>query len=286
MVADLFMQDEITFVPDNHKYYNRAKEEYTSVSKVLERIKVPFDREGISRRMAQSIAAESGISVDQAQKELLAEWDQLIDSSIDKGNYVHDGLEDYARTGKVWEELDEPVRFMQDIFKQYYRFYPEVTLFSHKYRVAGRTDLILQRQKSRSVPVLDFIDYKSNEAKGICFDSISRKEGIIKHSNRFFLSPFEHLENCNYNSYSLQLSIYAFLAMELGHFRVGKLGIVFVDNQFKPTYIPVAFMYQEAKALCEMNLTLKPLPMIDKIPVAFQSNVDGTKAPITYSEDW
>lgn len=303
MVADMFMQDEIKFNPVSHQYFNNANEEYTSVSRLLKMIQVPFDREGISLRMAQSISAESGIPVEQVQKELLAEWDEKKDSSIDKGNYVHDGLEDYAKTGKIWDELEEPVKFMQEIFKQYYRFYPEATLFSHNYKVAGRTDLILQRQKNRE-PVLDFIDYKSNETKGICYDSISRKESAIKHYNRFFLAPFDYLESCNYVTYSLQLSIYAFLALGLGDFRVGKLGIVFIDNQFKPSYIPVPFMYQEAKMLCEMNLNRKQLPewkplenivpnfvaqatpAPENIPVAFQSNVGGGKAPIEYSEDW
>jgi len=278
MVADMFMQDEISFISDTHQYFNKQKEQYTSVSKVLDRIKVPFDREGISRRMAMTIAEETGVSVEQAQKELLAEWEDTKNSSLNKGNYVHDGLEDYAKTGKVWDELDKPVAFMQEIFKQYYRFYPEVTLFSHRYKVAGRTDLILQRQKSRTDPVVDFIDYKSNEKKGICFDSIGRKEGILKHSNRYFLQPFDYLENCNYNIYSLQLSIYAFLAMELGDIRIGKLGIVFIDNFFNPTYIPVPFMYHEAKILCELNLVIaKPLPDKDIFPILIHDETPITE---------
>jgi hypothetical protein len=275
-MVDLFLQDEISYVDKTHQYFNKAGEEYTSVSRLIKSVKVPFDRDGISKRMAESIAAETGVSVAQAQKELLAEWDDKADSSIDKGNYVHDGLEDYAKTGKTWELLEEPVRFMQGIFKQYYRFYPEVLLYSHKYKVAGRTDLVLQRQKSRS-PVCDFSDYKSNESKGIQFDSITRKEGLIKHPNRYFLPPFEYLEACNYVEYAFQLSIYAFLALELGNIRVGKLQIIFFDNEFKPHPIPVPFMYHEARILCEMNISRKTLPKVPAVKLP-ERELDPIKA--------
>lgn len=261
MVADMFMQDEITFNEKTHQYFNKDGVEYASVSRCLKNLQVPFDREGMSRRIAQSISADTGVTVEQAQKELLAEWDDKKDSSINKGNYVHDGLEDYAKTGKVWELLEVPVAYMQAIFKQYYRFYPEVLLYSHKYKVAGRTDLILQRQKSR-IPVYDITDYKSNESKGIVFDSIGRKEAELKHYNRYLLPPLDYIEACNYVIYALQLSVYAFLLLDRGNCKIGKLAIIFFDNEFKPTYIPVPFMYHEAKIICEHNLILKPLPTV------------------------
>lgn len=284
MVADMFLQDEIRFDPVTHQYFNQKNEEYASVSRCLKRLQVPFDREGISRRMAYSIASETGVSVEQAQKELLSEWNENKESSIDKGNYVHDGLEDYAKTGKVWESLEEPVAYMQNIFKQYYRFYPEVLLFSHKYKVAGRTDLILQRQKSK-IPVFDITDYKSNEKKGIVFDSISRKESELKHYNRYLLEPFEYLESCNYVLYALQLSIYAFLLLDRGNCRIGKLAIIFFDNQFKPTYIPVPFMYQEAKMICELNTVIKDLPEWKPTEKIIPRFVDQTTInPLTVKE--
>jgi len=290
MVDNLFMQNEILFEEKNHEYTNRNGERYESVSRLLKQLQVPFDKAMMSRIIAMKVSSEEGIPFEKAQTELLKEWDDKRDSSIDKGNYVHDGLEDYTRTGKVWEGLEEPVRYMQEIFKDYYRFYPEVMLYSHKYKVAGRTDIVLQRQKSR-IPVCDFADYKSNEAKGIVFDSISRKESRPKHYNRFFLPPFDHLEACNYTIYSLQLSIYAFLALELGKVKVGKLFIVFFDNEFRPTYIPVPFMYHEAKMICELNLERKPLPKFNMLPRVepVNRNFDTLGKPFNpdeVKEDW
>lgn len=263
MGNDPFFQDEIIFKADTHQYFNKQNEEYKSVSRALKGIQVPFDREGMSSRMAKKLAEENGISESQAKKDLLEQWDNKKDNSIDKGNYVHDSLERYAIKGTYDDEMKEVTEFLLRILKEHYRYFPETIIYSHKYKMAGRTDLSLVRQKSKN-PVLDFLDYKSNAEKGIQFDSIGRKEIPIRHYNRFLLPPFDYLEDCNYTTYSLQLSIYAFMAMESLNVRIGRLGILFVDNDFKPSLIPVPFMYQEAKMICEMNISQKQLPEIQE----------------------
>ena len=272
---DFFLQSEINYIDKTHQYFNLTGEEYKSVSRGLNSLKVPFDAKGMSAKMAIKIAADEGITVDQAKANLLAEWDSKRDNSIVKGNYVHDSFENYTLKGVYDDEMRESVMFLQHILNDYYRFFPEVIIHSHTYRMAGRTDLALQRQKSK-VPVIDFIDYKSNIEKGIQFDSIGRKTIPIRHYNRFFLPPFDYLEDCNYTLYSLQLSIYAFMAMERLNVKIGKLAILFVDNDFKPSLIPVPFMYQEAKMICEMNITQKQLPGVaihDRNPVFNPANV-------------
>jgi hypothetical protein len=107
--------------------------------------------------------------------------------------------------------------------------------------------------------ILDIEDNKTNLEKGITFDSISRKEGKIKHENRFFLEPVSHLELCNYNRYVLQLSIYAYLFEQFFSCQIGRLairwlscspateenGIVFLSS----SYIPVPYMRSEAVRL-------------------------------------
>ena len=50
------------------------------------------------------------------------------------------------------------------------------------------------------------------------------------------------------------------MAMDTLGIRVGKLAIIFFDNSFTPTYIPVPFMYSEAKELCALSLIRKSLP--------------------------
>lgn len=262
-INDPFLQNEIIYRDDTHQYFNLKDEEYKSVSRSLKGIQVPFNSGQMAVIMAKKIAFETGISEKQAQQELLAEWESKKDNSIDKGNYVHDSLERYAIKGTYDDEMREAVEFLLKILKEHYRYFPETIIHSHTYKMAGRTDMAMMRQKSK-VPVLDFLDYKSNIEKGIQFDSINRKTDPYRYYNRFLLPPFDYLEDCNYNTYSLQLSIYAFMAMERLHVKIGRLGILFIDNNFKPSLIPVPFMYQEAKMICEMNISQKTLPEVEK----------------------
>lgn len=257
---DPFLQSEIVYQDDTHEYFNLEKEEYKSVTRALKGIQVPFDSARMSSIMAGKYATEHGITEAQAQKEILASWEEKKDNSIVKGNYVHDSFERYTLKGTYDDEMADAVMFLKQILLEHYRFYPEVIIHSHKYKMAGRTDLALMRLKSND-PVFDFYDYKSNIEKGIQFDSINRNKFPIKHYNRFLLPPFQYLEDCNYTIYSLQLSVYAFMALDSNpNIRIGRLGIIFVDNDFKPSMIPVPFMYQEAKMICEMNITRKALP--------------------------
>ena len=290
MVSDIFNQDEITFREDTHQYFNLKGEEYNSVSSVLARIKTPFDANGISRAMAMKLSKEQGISIDEAQQKVLGEWSYAKDSSLVKGNFVHGGLENYSRFGTVDPKLSKPIAFLGNLFRSYYKFYPEVKLFSHRCRVAGTTDLVLQRQKSK-VPVLDFGDYKTNESKGIYFDSISRKDGVIKHYNRYLLPPFDYMEDCNYVIYSLQLSIYAFMAMDSLGIKVGRLFILFIDNSYNVTEIPVPFMYHEAKMLCESNISIKQLDDYRKYPMtpkeSYEKPADkAVSSELNITDDW
>lgn len=264
---DLFLSSEVRFVEedDKHQYFNLKDVEYTSVSKMLERIKQPFDRNKISSNMAVSISKESGLSVEKEKINLLNEWDVKKDNSIKKGNFVHHGLEDYCLTGKYDPILEKPILLLKDILKGYYRFFPEQLLHSHTFKCAGTADLLLMRQNSK-VPIIDIVDYKTNAEKGIQFDSIKRDDNgiILKHYNRYFLPPFDYLESCNFVLYSLQLSIYAYMIIERLGYRIGKLNLFFVDNKFNAKIIPVPFMYQEAKMICEMNINLKKLPSLSK----------------------
>jgi len=78
------------------------------------------------------------------------------------------------------------------------------------------------------------------------------------------LPPFDHLEDCNYIHYSLQLSMYAFMSQLTWGCRIGKLAILYIDNDLKLNIYPIPYMRLEAKLLLEHNATLKQLPEMAK----------------------
>lgn len=234
------MDDTVKFVESTHQYFDKTGTEYESVTRGLKKLQVPFDRDGISRTMAMKYARENNISIDDAQRKILAEWDQKRDSSIDRGTGIHNALEEFLLTGKITDDYLPVINELRKLVSEAYRYYPEVILYDSLYKRAGQADLVVQRQKGAS-SVYDFYDYKTNEAKGIQFDSIGRKGDGLKHYNRYFLPPFEYLEDCNYNLYSLQLNFYAYFAVRTYGIKVGRLAIIFIDNNLDVKVIPVLF---------------------------------------------
>jgi len=234
------INNEITFRPDVHSFTNKDGIPYQSWSAVAKTIQAPFDAEGVSRQMAPGIAREKGISVEQAQKELLQEWEGARVSSEIHGTSNHDLMEKFARTGEKSTKVTGAIAKMSGILKEAAHYYPEYIVYSHMFRKAGIADLVVQRQRAWRNSVFDIYDYKTNERKGIQFDSVSRKD-IVKHYNRFLLPPFDYIEACNFAIYSLQLCAYAYMLWEMYRVQIGRLAIIFIDKLGDATVYPVLY---------------------------------------------
>lgn len=262
--------DRVILNSGPHTYTDSNGRSFKSVSRLLNDIEIPFDSEGISMIMAKGSKIK--------QVEILAEWKAKADSSIEKGNFIHDNLEQYHKFGTCDEKLKDVITQIKPLYSNYYRVYSEVMLSDHEFCVAGQTDFVVQRQKIKS-SLYDFYDYKTNQAKGIVFDSINRKQDPWKHYNKFFLDPLSHLEDCNYNRYSLQISLYAYIAQKQYGINIGRLAIIFIDNDFKVQIYPVAYLQNEAELLLSYSSReLKKLPGSDI--------VSNNKQNIEDNEDW
>lgn len=255
---NLYNDDFIRFEAEKHQYFGADGNEYQSVSRVLKTIQNPFDRMGISNAMSK----RDGIT----QQEILDQWDKKRIVASDYGTLIHNGLEDYFNGRKVKDKIIENLakEFSKEL-SGYYKISNEHILHDKEYKIAGTTDLLLDRQKHTSASkewIVDLMDYKTNLEKGIYFDSITRKNGNVKHYNKFLLPPLTHLEECNYNLYALQLSSYALMLEKTYGIKIGKLFIVWIryndlTQLLDYTMIPVPYMKFEVQALFKSYSELK-----------------------------
>ena len=263
-MAGLLSNPEVIFKEDTHQYFSTIDgEEYKSVSKVLSLVKIPFDRDKASIGQARQLASEEGISFAEAQKKVWASWDKKRDDASDHGDTIHNALEDFFRYGKKTEWIDKVLVKLKPIMETAYLYYPEALLYNHMYKTAGQSDLVVQRQKGKN-SIIDFYDYKTNLSRGIYFDSISRKNNELKHYSKYFLPPLEHFEECNYNLYALQLSIYAYMAELTYGIKVGRLAIIYISPKYEVQILPVPYLKLEAKILLDHNSKVKSLPKRQK----------------------
>lgn len=207
---------EISFDAASHTYAHiPTGRALLSVTTALRMIKPPFDREGISLRMA----AKTGRS----QEEILAEWEANSISAMNKGQAVHAYAED------VLSELNTPVEeagnrtiLEMAAFKRAWGemqndlkaevMANEMTVGCPELGVAGRVDRVA-RLTFGDKPTLHIFDWKTGKR----FNS----------TNNFgerLLPPFHDLDNCELQIYSLQTSIYRLLIERT----FGKLGDAFL----------------------------------------------------------
>lgn len=204
----------IVFDPVEHKYTNdETGEQYISATTILGRYKPKFDAEG----MAERVARRDGLT-----KELVLEtWAAITKKATDKGSFVHKLLEDYLTTGVkddrvLWLFQSFDKRIIETV-ERYNKVHSEKLLYNHDYKIAGTADLIFDYGQYFYVG-----DFKTNKA--FTFES---------KYNEFHLAPINHLACCEFNSYALQLSLYAYMYELMSGKKCKKLFIMYLRPDLK-----------------------------------------------------
>lgn len=193
----------------------RTQKKYRSVSSLISSIKEPFDRDGISKRVANN----RGMT----QKSVLAEWDKKGADSRVLGNRVHEyiyqvlndtqpqsGLETLSPRLPQFDQFDN---FWKAASENYQVVWTEKTVSSPTYQVGGRVDTVLYHPKNKTYHV---IDWKTGE-----LDS----QGW----NRLF-PPFDDLTDSKVTLGALQLSIYALVIATEAKVTLGESYLVYISE--------------------------------------------------------
>lgn len=232
---------DVQLEPISHKYFDKDGNEYLSVSKFISQFTPTFDKD----RISAAYAAKNNLS----QKDVLDQWDKKAQAAINHGNQIHNALERYEKTTVILPEdisLKPMILSVASEYSHYYRIYQEQVLFDKEAKIAGTSDKVLQISSS-SKSAFDIDDYKTNLSKGIQFYS---------DYNKYLLGPLSHLQDCNYNKYSIQLSIYAYMLEKAYNVKIRSLGIRFIPphNILAHHRIPVPYMKAEVEAMFQYRI--------------------------------
>jgi len=232
IVKELSVFNKITFYEDKHKYYI-DKKELTSATRFIGKHKPAFDSDYWSQKKAD----ERGIS----QKEILAEWDYKRDFSCEKGTELHLYAENKLNNKIVPFNHDRVNTLLGEGNKVYDAFNRLTVLFDQFYKVSFgrlipvRSELVVGDADLGICGMVDQIFYNEKTGKLNMYDWKTNKE--IKESNRWqkFSDPIGHLDVCEMNTYSLQLSLYKYIIEKNTNLEIDECYIVwfFEDN---PTF--------------------------------------------------
>ncbi len=252
MIHSLF-PNKVTLEPISHTYQCNNGNQYLSVSKFLSLLSERF---------------EDTIAYKRASEETRLEWKGKGKTAADHGTNIHEALELYNKTGQILQtnaHLEQAVKSITGEYSGYHQSYDELCLYNDKYRVAGTTDKICMISNRKDCEV-DLSDFKTNISKGIYYYSDYKKR---------MYPPLEHLQDCNYVKYSLQLSIYAYFFEELTGRRVRQLYIHFIppNDMMQHRKIPVMYMKNDVKALLELHKD-KILNIVEPITISQTAEED------------
>lgn len=195
-MQDIFKQRLITLRESDHKYFVKPYPnlKFTSVTTLLHEYFTPFESEKIANELAGH-----GKYAEWSVQDLLDDWEQ---SGV-TGTKVHKALEEFKLHGVIPENPHIKARhginwiYNNNILEDYHVF-AEVMLFSADLQIAGTVDVILQHKITGKFYMLD---YKTN--KKISKSAMYGATGISNIT--------KHLPDCNFQHYTLQMSIYQYL---------------------------------------------------------------------------
>lgn len=250
-ILELAKFNDVKYFDGPHKYFVNNVE-YTSATTFIGKFKPKFE----TQKLAEQYAGKRGLNV----KDVIADWDLKRDTSTVKGTMVHNMAENWWNN-KSFPYDDSLVikTFGIDIIKEKYekcetifhRFYldasenlipvkMELVVCDHDYKIAGMVDCLFYNKKSE---MLEIWDYKTNKE--------------IKTKNDYgekFKKPISHLDVCEINTYSLQLSLYKHIIEKNTNLKIGNCYLLWI-NEKNTTYK----VYQCKDMLSEIKLMVESL---------------------------
>jgi len=191
-----------------------------------------------------------------SDKEIAQKWSENGSVQSSRGTLMHFHIEQFLN-GAVIEEPHSPefamfLRFREDFMVErgLEPLRTEFSLFHCGLRAAGQADLITRDTETERVVILDW-----------------KRSKEIKYKNPYqrLKPPMDHLSDCNYNLYCLQLNIYRYiLETEYGMSVSGMYLGVFHPNEVGPICIEVPRLEREVELLVEheklKNGATDPIP--------------------------
>lgn len=253
----------LEFFENTHTYKSKGKQ-YTSVSTVLSLYKQDFDSDfwstykALERLLGKEQFTElkrvryykspafiewacNFVDIDKlakVRKQILKEWKHEKDISIEKGHFYHrekekqaykNGFEFNPFTSKKSETMmKKPPKtgpktsMVADLFQLQDGYYPELMIWNDEYEIAGTADKVFIKTIGKN-RFIDIDDYKTNK--------------VIKKTNSYqkMRAPLYKMDDCNYNHYRLQISLYAWMLEQFG-FKIRYTAFTHFNEPYKFSY--------------------------------------------------
>jgi ATP-dependent exoDNAse (exonuclease V) beta subunit len=202
----------IVFRASNHSYTSIEDDSifWTSVTSLVSNFKEAFDAEGVAQKVSKNKKSKwYGLT----PKEILEAWDSESKRAMELGTFYHNQREADLCSFSSIQKDGKDLPIFTPIEKEGVKYapsqkldegvYPEHMVYLKSAGICGQSDLV--EVVNGKVYITD---YKTN--KEIKTESYVNWEGVSKK----MLAPVNHLDDCSFNHYALQLSIYMYIMIK------------------------------------------------------------------------
>jgi len=223
--------NNIVFDDSDHSYRIDGNK-CISVTQAISSFKKPFNTELIAGRYAK----KHGLNT----QDVIDNWDAIRIESTDRGSELHKYAEmKFSSKLYIPDKNSKPLCDMLDVFYNDVkdRLIPikiEFFVGDKEFFVCGMLDKLFYNTTAKALQIWD---YKTNK-------EISRNS---KYNNRF-IGDLSHIEECEFYTYSLQLSIYKLIIERNTNLKLGNSYIVWI-NEVNDKYKIIGTDYMEKEAM-------------------------------------
>jgi hypothetical protein len=232
----------IEFIEKTHDYIIDGKVKAPrSVTKLVHQFQETFDAPKIIVKMKngkkwhlkrKAYLTQEGTEMTNEQIEAKWEANRIVASS--RGTLMHFHVEMFMNGSQVHGPHSTEFGYFQQFYREFMMtrgivpVRTELSVFHTGLGCAGQLDLLAKYEGTESYVILDW-----------------KRSKEIKHDNFFqkMLPPLAHLDECNFNTYSLQLNMYKYILESEYDIRVDELFLaIFHESQEMPLVLQVSDM--------------------------------------------
>lgn len=245
--------DRITYFDNDHTYkIDQEPSARVSVTGLVNSVKEKFDEE----KWSKIKAGEFGCT----PEEVKLVWKKNNQMSTMQGSTLHNYIDNFYQNkvkpynrvltesilGQTLHEM--MYKNLKTLVKQFNNFYKE----TNEYILPIKNELVVgDLENTRICGMLDMLAYNTQNNTFEIYDFKTNKE--FNESSRFekkLLPPVEHLDECEFNSYSLQLSLYKLFIEKYTNIQIGDIKVVwFSINNSDYKIITLKYMPKECDAI-------------------------------------
>tara|TARA_Y100000996_G_scaffold18857_1_gene13959 strand:- start:2795 stop:3553 length:759 start_codon:yes stop_codon:yes gene_type:complete len=206
---------------ENHIYTLDGYEDikFTSVTTIVDSLFEKFNAELIAEKLVNTHSSYKHLTTE----ELLTIWKQ----SAVNGTKIHKQIEDFisSKINASDSKAQDAIKWLDKItYGNKHTLYTEKIIYSKELKIAGSIDLLI---KLDDINEYIIVDWKTN--KKIDIRSFNNKVGIHNIS--------KNIEDCKFNKYSMQLSLYRYILEEYYGLKINKQIIAHLTDEGVRAYI-------------------------------------------------